>query len=324
MPKTNKLLMVEDEPIQREAFYQVLEDEIESKLYTLSFAESERAALNYIDKRATDLIVLDLALNTKADGFNVLRAIKEKKISTRSIVLTAHPQVENLVQALKLGVYDFISKPYRSDFIREKIKSAIAAAKMNRVTRNRTKMTFHQILVAVNQLSPSERFKIAEKLINALPKSTKKELTLKVEEVKSKRQSWPKEKDPLELDFEREDIVEMCRYKYGMARIEYSARPYTKKDGSVQLTGPYPYLRYMDGAKNVGRYLGLDHPAVKKDLQQKNLDTPPTIEQRSTPRKEHPIIRRIDEFVENEEAAIELVKALIVKYPNVIKHLKIN
>lgn len=321
--KTNKLLMVEDKPIQREAFYQVMEDEIESKKYALNFADDVRSALNYLNSRAADLIVLDLALNAAADGFNVLEAINDKKIATRVLVLTGHPQRDNVDRALQLGAYDFVPKPYYPDEIRQKIQAAIATPKMNRSTRNRQKMTFHQILTAINQLSAAERYKIAEKVLDTLPKTDRVKLISQMETVLSGRGGKFFDRDPLDLDFTREDIVELAKYKYGSAHIEYRSSPYKNKDGSVQKTGPYAYLRYVDGVDNVSKYLELDHPAVKKDLLERKFDLPPGFDGNSIFPEDNPVIKRIDEFVPDEQTAINLVKALVVKYPKILKQLKI-
>ena len=75
-------------------------------------AESAEAALAYLENNAPDLIVADLML-PKMSGVELLRQVKALLPKSEIAIMTGHGSVETAVQAMKLGAYDYISKPFR-------------------------------------------------------------------------------------------------------------------------------------------------------------------------------------------------------------------
>jgi len=74
--------------------------------------ESAEAALAYIDANATDLVLADLKLENM-DGLEFLEKLKRAHPRTEVAMMTGHGSIESAVQAMKLGAYDFITKPFR-------------------------------------------------------------------------------------------------------------------------------------------------------------------------------------------------------------------
>ncbi len=91
-----------------------LEEELTEVGYNANYMNSGDAALNYLLQNSADLILLDLKMPGK-NGFDVLRELKEKNITTKVIVLTAYADVKSAIDSAKLGATDFISKPYDFD-----------------------------------------------------------------------------------------------------------------------------------------------------------------------------------------------------------------
>ena len=74
--------------------------------------ESAEAALAYIDAQAPDLVLADLKL-ANMDGLEFLEKLKRLHPRTEVAMMTGHGSIESAVQAMKLGAYDFITKPFR-------------------------------------------------------------------------------------------------------------------------------------------------------------------------------------------------------------------
>lgn len=99
------ILIVEDEAIVRESLRDWLKDD-----YKVTTADTGEVALNLVDKQDFDLIIIDVRLPGKS-GLEVLRNIRETKPHINCVVITAYPQVEPAVEAMKLGAIDYIIKP---------------------------------------------------------------------------------------------------------------------------------------------------------------------------------------------------------------------
>jgi len=73
-----------------------------------------RAGLEAILNGAYDVILLDMKL-PDVDGMDILRAVKKEKTGEYIIVMTGYSTVQNAVEALKLGAFDYIAKPFSED-----------------------------------------------------------------------------------------------------------------------------------------------------------------------------------------------------------------
>jgi len=103
----DKILIIDDEPNIRWALSELL-NVSNSDVLT---ADDSDNIFDIIIKEAPDLIFLDLKLK-KTDGMDILRRINKGKIATTVIVITAYGSIETAVEALKLGAYDYITKPF--------------------------------------------------------------------------------------------------------------------------------------------------------------------------------------------------------------------
>jgi two-component system, NtrC family, response regulator AtoC len=100
------LLIVDDEQVLATA----MADYLARYGYATSLCGSGEEALKILDAESPDLVLLDYRL-PRMDGLQVLRKIKDGHPEIEVIMLTAHGSVENAVEAMRLGAYDYISKP---------------------------------------------------------------------------------------------------------------------------------------------------------------------------------------------------------------------
>ena len=119
MPE-GRILVVDDELSMRE----VLEITLRQEGYDVTLADGGEAALRTLDAAAFDLVVTDLRMRG-VDGLAVLRAVKERAPGTAVIMLTAFASTDTAVEAMKLGAYDYVTKPFKLDELRLTIASGL-------------------------------------------------------------------------------------------------------------------------------------------------------------------------------------------------------
>ncbi|UCE17376.1 MAG: response regulator [Gemmatimonadota bacterium] len=111
-------LIVDDECACREAFRIALEDE-----YNLIEAETGEKALEILQRREKiDLVLLDFLLPPGIDGLKVLERMRELNCEVPVIVVTGKGTEEVCRSAFKMGVRDYIQKPFKVNELRETIK----------------------------------------------------------------------------------------------------------------------------------------------------------------------------------------------------------
>ncbi|MCC6217443.1 MAG: sigma-54-dependent Fis family transcriptional regulator [Polyangiaceae bacterium] len=108
-PPALRLLVVDDEPGIRQA----LEIAFRREGRQVVTAAGRGAAVEAITSspRPFPLVITDLAM-PDGSGLEVLRAAKERDAASEVIVITAHSTVENAIEAMRLGAYDFVRKPF--------------------------------------------------------------------------------------------------------------------------------------------------------------------------------------------------------------------
>ena len=104
------ILLVDDEPLMRLSMV----DALEAVGYDVHAAASGTEGIEAVRHRTFDLVITDLRL-PGADGLSVLKATKDKAPETEVVVITAHGSVETAVGAMKLGAFDYITKPFQMD-----------------------------------------------------------------------------------------------------------------------------------------------------------------------------------------------------------------
>jgi two-component system, NtrC family, response regulator HydG len=85
---------------------------------------SERASAG-----AYDLVLTDLRMGQK-DGIELLRAVKESQPMTEVIVMTAYGTIESAVEAMRLGAYDYIQKPFTEQELMVKVSRALESRRL--------------------------------------------------------------------------------------------------------------------------------------------------------------------------------------------------
>src|SRR5881392_4488164 len=114
------ILVVDDEKNQRE----ILETILSGEGYDVTTASSGEAAMKFVADRHFDLVLSDLKM-TGMSGLDLLKQLTDFDKSIIVILLTAHGTIDSAVDALRLGAFEYLQKPYDSEKLLETVSRAL-------------------------------------------------------------------------------------------------------------------------------------------------------------------------------------------------------
>ena len=117
--RTARILIAEDEANLR----LVLQKELERLGYRVQAAPDGEAALRKLEESNVDVLLCDINM-PRIDGMEVLRRVHERPNPPEVIMLTGQATVETAVEAMKLGAYDYLTKPYSITELDVRVKQA--------------------------------------------------------------------------------------------------------------------------------------------------------------------------------------------------------
>ena len=129
-----KILIVDDEAFIRENLERILVEDGYRPLST----ESPDEAVRIVAEEEISLVLLDLNLGSSS-GLDVLRAMREVDPEILVIIITGYGTVESAVEALKIGAYDYIKKPFKADAIHLIVKLALETQQLRRKVKRLSK-----------------------------------------------------------------------------------------------------------------------------------------------------------------------------------------
>ncbi len=114
-----RVLLVDDETI----FTKNMSKLLKNRGYTVTAVNSGDAAIRELEQAPADVIVLDLKM-PGMDGLSTLREIMKLGLFTETLVLTGHGSIDSALEAMKLGAFDYLTKPCEIDELVAKIEAA--------------------------------------------------------------------------------------------------------------------------------------------------------------------------------------------------------
>ena len=123
------ILVVDDEKDIRDLISQILFEEG----HTVKLAHNSMSAMDYINNKEPDLIILDIWLkDSEMDGIEILKSVKQNNPLCPVVVISGHGNIEIAVAAVKQGAYDFIEKPFNTDQLLLVINRALEASRLRK------------------------------------------------------------------------------------------------------------------------------------------------------------------------------------------------
>jgi DNA-binding NtrC family response regulator len=124
---TGRVLVVDDEQIIIASCLRILAGDE----YQVEGVNDGFEALRRIEESPIDLLILDIMM-PKVDGIEVLRRVKEAHPDIDVIMITGLSEIETAVQAMKLGAFDYLPKPFDPDALREVVRRALERRRLMR------------------------------------------------------------------------------------------------------------------------------------------------------------------------------------------------
>jgi nitrogen regulation protein NR(I) len=120
LPERKQVLIVDDEPNLRK----ILSAQLTRDGYDVLTAEDGEQGLQLLREHHIDLVVTDLKM-PKVDGMTLLKRALEEEPELPIVLITAHGTIDTAVEALKTGAFDFVTKPFDKDEVRQIVAKAL-------------------------------------------------------------------------------------------------------------------------------------------------------------------------------------------------------
>lgn len=191
----SKILIIEDEAAIRRVLVKILSEE--SETYKVDEAEDGVQGLDKATNEDYDLILCDIKM-PKMDGVEVLEAIKKIKPEVPMVMISGHGDLDTAVNTMRLGAFDYISKPPDLNRLLNTVRNALDRKKLvveNKILKKKVSKNYEMIGDSdaishikdmIEKVAPTE----ARVLITG-PNGTGKELVAHQIHEKSERSSGP-------------------------------------------------------------------------------------------------------------------------------------
>ena len=160
----SKILIIEDEESIRRVLVRILNEEDSN--FEIYEASDGKKGLESISKENFDLVLCDIKM-PKIDGIELLQRTRKKNSSLPFIMLTGHGNVETAVESMKLGAYDFISKPPDLNRLITSVRNALEKKEL--VTEN--KILRKKVAKRYQIIGESKSIKTIHELIDKVAQS---------------------------------------------------------------------------------------------------------------------------------------------------------
>jgi response regulator RpfG family c-di-GMP phosphodiesterase len=201
MPGPHHILCVDDEPMIRE----ILREALEQEGHRVTEAENGKVALDKVHGGAFDLIVTDVKMPVM-DGFTLMKNLGDLTEQIPVVVITSFGDIDVAVDAIRLGAYDYIVKPFNISQVTISVKRALER---------------RQLLLENIQYKKSLEHKVVEKTIDLIRKNKKLEQQAKLLEglLRDLRESYEASLDAMVSAIESRD----CETKHHCRRVQVYA-----------------------------------------------------------------------------------------------------
>ena len=136
----SEILVIDDNADIRFLICNILKD----KDYSVRSAANYAQALNEINKKLPDLVILDIKLDKgDKDGIDLLKLMMSKDKQIPVVMISGHANVQVAVEAIRIGAYEFLEKPFSSEKLLNYVRRALEATNLKKEKNNAEDKLFH-------------------------------------------------------------------------------------------------------------------------------------------------------------------------------------
>ena len=191
----SKILIIEDEAAIRRVLSKILSEE--SDTYQVEDAENGIIGLEKIKNNDYDLVLCDIKM-PKMDGVEVLEAVKKIKPEIPMVMISGHGDMETAIQTMRLGAFDYISKPPDLNRLLNTVRNALDKKQLvveNKILKKIVSKNYEMIgeSEAINHIKTmiDKVAKTEARVLIIGPNGTGKELVAHQLHEKSERANFP-------------------------------------------------------------------------------------------------------------------------------------
>lgn len=153
MNKKATLLLIDDDPAVLQTFRFWLEDEG----YTVFTAQSKSDALTVLQTKGIDVCLIDLKMKEE-NGIHISAELKEIDSLLKVIIITGYPTYETAIDAIKMGIFDYVSKASENKDILQKIQNAVHARQEEIDAKSSREGTQEKLVLVCHHMMIKEGF----------------------------------------------------------------------------------------------------------------------------------------------------------------------
>ena len=191
----SKILIIEDEAAIRRVLAKILSEE--SDTYVVEDAEDGIQGLEKIKNNDYDLVLCDIKM-PKMDGVEVLEAVKKIKPEIPMVMISGHGDMETAIQTMRLGAFDYISKPPDLNRLLNTVRNALDRKQLvveNKILKKKVSRNYEMIgesePINLIKLMIDKVAQTEARVLVTGPNGTGKELVAHQLHEKSQRASFP-------------------------------------------------------------------------------------------------------------------------------------
>ncbi|PWA07293.1 sigma-54-dependent transcriptional regulator [Flavobacterium psychrotolerans] len=191
----SRILIIEDEAAIRRVLTKILSEE--SDTYSVEDAEDGIQGLEKIKNNDYDLVLCDIKM-PKMDGVELLEAVKKIKPEIPMVMISGHGDMETAIQTMRLGAFDYISKPPDLNRLLNTVRNALDKKQLvveNKILKKKVSKNYEMIgeSQAINhiKLMVDKVAKTEARVLITGPNGTGKELVAHQLHEKSERANFP-------------------------------------------------------------------------------------------------------------------------------------
>ena len=158
-----EILIIDDNPDIRFLVCNILKE----KGYIVRSAANYEQAINEINTKTPSLAIIDIKLDKgDKDGIDLLKVLMKKDKSLPVIMISGHANVQVAVEAIRIGAYEFVEKPFSSEKLLNYVKRAIEVTQIKEEKSNAENKLFHSFDLIGESVEILKIKKTIEKLAN--------------------------------------------------------------------------------------------------------------------------------------------------------------